>query len=478
MKVTVIGTGYVGLVTGSIFSIQGHEVTCVDIDQKKVDGLRRGILPIYEPGLEEVVELGVSQGCLQFTTDTASAAADSDVIFLAVGTPQSESGAANLAYLKTAAESIACSAKKGAIVVIKSTVPVGTNRRIAELIQAKCGHSVDVANNPEFLKEGTAVDDCLSPDRIVLGVRNKRVADVMQRLYAPLLATVEHCKVLLMEPESAEMTKYTANCFLAMKISFINEMANLCEQLGADIEEVRQGICSDHRIGWEFLKPGAGYGGSCFPKDVRALINQAEVVGADASMLQTVDEVNERQKAVIPRKVQEHFDGDVQGKKFAVWGLAFKPGTDDIREAPAIRLIESLLEAGAEVSVHDPEAMKNIEAVFGDRISYHDEKFDALRSTDALVVMTDWAEYIGIDPSIVRWHSNGAVVFDGRNCLRREWFSLANFDYYTIGQSPLKRSHAWPENRKEASHKNKHQVVPVQSTPPQSKEAYSTLVFV
>jgi UDPglucose 6-dehydrogenase len=445
MKVTVIGTGYVGLVTGSIFSIQGHEVTCVDVDQKKIDGLRRGVLPIYEPGLDDVVEMGVSQGCLEFTTDAATSAAQSDVIFLAVGTPQSESGAADLAYLEAAAESIACAAKKGAVVVIKSTVPVGTNRRIADLIKEKCGYSVDVANNPEFLKEGTAVDDCLNPDRIVLGVRNKRAGDVLQRLYAPLIASADNpCQLLVMEPESAEMTKYTANCFLAMKISFINEMANLCEKLGADVEEVREGICSDRRIGWEFLKPGAGYGGSCFPKDVRALVSQANDVDAKTDMLKTVDEVNERQKQVVPDKVLRHYDGDVHGKRIAVWGLAFKPGTDDIREAPSITLIDRLLDGGAEVMVHDPEAMENIQMVFADRISYFDNKYDAIHGADALVVMTDWSEYRGIDPGVARWHMKSGVVFDGRNCLNREWFSLANFDFHTIGQSPLKTSTTWP----------------------------------
>lgn len=439
MKVTVIGTGYVGLVSGALFSIQGHDVTCVDIDQAKVDGLRRGILPIYEPGLEDVVELGVSQGSLRFSTDAASAVAHSDVIFLAVGTPQSESGAANLEYLESAAESIACYAKKGAVVVIKSTVPVGTNQRITDLIEQKCGHSVDVANNPEFLKEGTAVEDCLNPDRIVIGVRNKRVGDVLQHLYAPLINSMDKpCELLVMEPESAEMTKYTANCFLAMKISFINEIANMCEKLGADVEEVRQGICSDKRIGWEFLKPGVGYGGSCFPKDVRALISQANDVDADSKLLTTVDDVNERQKHVMPDKVFQHFDNNVRGKRIAVWGLAFKPGTDDIREASAITLIEKLLAGGADVCVHDPVAMQNMERIFGDRIQYFDKKFDATWSADALVVMTDWAEYLDLDPGEVRWQLKpGSPVFDGRNCLNREWFDMAGFDYHTIGQAPL-----------------------------------------
>ena len=431
-------------------------------------------MPIYEPGLSEVVEMGVSRGCLHFTTNAAVAAADADCIFLAVGTPQSDSGAANLCYLEAAAESIACSAKKGAIIVIKSTVPVGTNRRIAEIVKAKCGRAIDVANNPEFLKEGTAIDDCLNPDRIVLGVRNKRAANVLERLYAPLMATADKCQLLVMEPESAEMTKYTANCFLAMKISFINEIANLCEQLGADIDEVRQGICTDRRIGWEFLRPGAGYGGSCFPKDVRALISQAAAVGGDASMLLTTDEVNERQKDVIPHKVYEHFDHDVQGKKFAVWGLAFKPGTDDIREAPAITLIEALLNGGAVVSVHDPEAMKHIEAIFGERITYHTDKFEALRGTDALVVMTEWAEYKDLDPRMVRQYSHATVVFDGRNCLNRKWFALANFNYYTIGQAPVRTSHANPQEKPTT---RRLRVVPLQPAHYQAEEVELEAAF-
>lgn len=444
MKVTVIGTGYVGLVTGSVFSIQGHDVTCVDIDPQKVDGLRRGVLPIYEPGLDEIVELGNAQGCLSFSTDAAQSATTADVIFLAVGTPQGENGAADLRYLEAAAESIACSAKKGAVVVIKSTVPVGTNQHIADLIEDKCGHSVDVASNPEFLKEGTAVDDCLNPDRIVLGVRNRRAGDILQLLYAPLLAISKKCQLMVMSPESAEMTKYTANAFLAMKISFINEIANLCEKLGADVEEVREGICSDHRIGREFLKPGAGYGGSCFPKDVRALVSQAESVEAESSLLKTIDSVNEGQKKITALKVLQHFDDNLHGKKIAVWGAAFKPGTDDIRESPTISLINSLLDAGAEVSVHDPEALQNLESIYQDRIGYHVKKYEAARDADALVVMTDWEEYKGVDPSNLRWHMNKAVVFDPRNCLNREWFALSNFDFYSTGQAPLRRLSVWP----------------------------------
>lgn len=450
MNITVVGTGYVGLVTGAIFSIQGHEVTCVDLDASKIEGLKRGKLPIYEPGLDEIVEMGVNQGCLYFTTDLSSAAADADLVFLAVGTPQSESGAANLDYLIAAAESVADVIPKGAIVVIKSTVPVGTNARIASVIESRCGRKVDVANNPEFLKEGTAIDDCLNPDRIVLGVRNKRVGDVLQKLYEPLIASANRpCPVLVMDPESAEMTKYTANCMLAMKISFINEIANLCENLGADVEQVREGICSDRRIGREFLKPGAGYGGSCFPKDVRALMSQATAIGFEAKMLNAVDEVNENQKQVIPQKVLDHFNGALQGKRITVWGLAFKPGTDDIREAPALTLIEQLLDCGAEVHVHDPEAMVNVRKVFGDTIFYHDDKYDALRQSHALIVMTDWKEYVGADPSVLRWHMQDAVVFDGRNCLSRIWFDLSTFTYFSIGQAPIQFSREWPKRKEE-----------------------------
>lgn len=444
MKITVVGTGYVGLVTGAIFSIQGHEVICVDLDEAKIEGLKRGQLPIYEPGLDEIVEMGVNQGSLYFTTDLASAASESELVFLAVGTPQSESGAANLDYLIAAAESVADAIPKGAIVVIKSTVPVGTNARIAKVIEERCGRKVDVANNPEFLKEGTALDDCLNPDRIVLGVRNKRVGDILQKLYAPLVTSAKRpCPMLVMDPESAEMTKYTANCMLAMKISFINEIANLCERLGADVEFVREGICSDRRIGREFLKPGAGYGGSCFPKDVRALMSQATAVGFEAKMLHAVDEVNELQKQVIPRKVLEHFDGDVKGKRITIWGLAFKPGTDDIREAPALTLIAQLLAAGAEIHVHDPEAMANVRKVFGDSIAYHEEKYESLHDSQALVVMTDWKEYVGVDPSVLRWHMRDAIVFDGRNCLYRDWFELSSLTYYSIGQAPVHYNQNW-----------------------------------
>lgn len=444
MKVTVIGTGYVGLVTGAIFSMQGHDVCCVDIDKSKIDGLRRGVLPIYEPGLEEVVEMGVAHGKLQFTTNVKSAAG-ADVIFLAVGTPQTASGSANLEHLESAAESIAPHVKKGAVVVIKSTVPVGTNLRIAELVKQQCGYHVDIASNPEFLKEGTAVEDCLNPNRIVLGVRNKRVSDVLQHLYSPLVNSMdESCEMLVMDPESAEMTKYTANSFLAMKISFINEIANMCEKLGADVEEVRAGICSDKRIGWDFLKPGVGYGGSCFPKDVRALISQADDVGASSELLQTVDSVNERQKGVMADKILQHFNGDVKGKRIAVWGLAFKPGTDDIRESPSINLIQTLQSNGAKIIAHDPQAAENMRSKLGDETQYVDAKYDAIWFADALVVMTDWDEYLDIDPSKLSLQLKpNAAVFDGRNCQNRDHFSIANFNYHSIGQSPLKPAELW-----------------------------------
>ena len=447
MDVTVIGTGYVGLVTGAIFSIQGHNVTCVDNNKQKIDDLWNGILPIYEPGLEEIVKDGVNLGCLHFTTDASEAVKDADVVFLAVGTPQDKDGAANLEYLIGAAESIACAVRDDAIVVIKSTVPVGTNQLITDAIEQQRGRKIEVANNPEFLKEGTAIDDCLNPDRIVLGVRSERASETLHQLYAPLTAsTSKHCPVLTMEPESAEMTKYAANCMLAMKISFINEIANLCEQLGADVNEVREGMCSDTRIGWEFLNPGAGYGGSCFPKDVRALISQGNRVGYDAQMLKTTDAVNEQQKNVVAEKVLNHFDGNISGKRIAVWGLAFKPGTDDIREAPALTVIDQLLSAGADVVVHDPEAMDNVQALLGDRVEYCDNKNAAIRQADALVVMTNWDEYTGVEPGMLRWNMNDVVVFDGRNCINRDWFAYGQSDYYSIGQAPLLRQSTHPMN--------------------------------
>ena len=405
-----------------------------------------GELPIYEPGLNEVVATGIRLGSLRFSTDAAEAAADADLVFLAVGTPQSDNGAANLDYLIAAAESIACAVSDDAIVVIKSTVPVGTNQRITDVIESCRGSNIEVANNPEFLKEGTAIDDCLNPDRVVLGVRSQRAGDLLQRLYEPLAASTERtCPILVMDPESAEMTKYAANCLLAMKISFINEIANLCEQLGADVGNVREGICTDRRIGWEFLKPGAGYGGSCFPKDVRALISQAAEVDVDTKLLRVTDEVNERQKHVMPQKVLDHFDGNLRGKRIAVWGLAFKPGTDDIREAPALTLIERLLHAGASVAVHDPQALENAWHVFGGQIEYFENKSDAIYCADALVIMTDWDEYVGIEPGVLRWCMNDVVVFDGRNCLNREWFSFGACDYYCVGQDPILRKQSWSQ---------------------------------
>ncbi len=440
MKVTVIGTGYVGLVTGSILSHQGHEVICVDVDKKRIEGLQRGKIPIYEPGLDEIVQTGVGYDALHFTTDVRSAVTDAEVVFLAVGTPQSESGSANLDYLIAAAKSIACDVRDDAVVVIKSTVPVGTNHRIGKVIEEERGSQIEIVSNPEFLKEGTAIDDCLNPDRIVLGVRSRRSEDVMQRLYGPLVATTNHpCPVLVMDPESAEMTKYAANCLLAMKISFINEIANLCEHLGADVDNVREGICTDQRIGWAFLQPGAGYGGSCFPKDVRALISQGNEAYFDAQLLKVTDQVNQRQKEIMPQKVLDHFDGDLRGKRIAVWGLAFKAETDDIRESPSLTLIDRLLEAGATVSVHDPQALQNAWEQLGAKVEYEQNKTAAIESADALVIMTDWEEYIGVEPGMLRWHMNDVVVFDGRNCLNQEWFSSGQCDYYCVGQRPLNR---------------------------------------
>jgi UDPglucose 6-dehydrogenase len=437
MKISVIGTGYVGLVTGAVFSIQGHEVTCVDIDEKKIEGLRRGVLPFFEPGLYEVIKLGIENACLAFSAEVGAAVNDADIVFLAVGTPASASGAANLETLFSAANSVAGLLKPGAVVVIKSTVPVGTNRLLAQAMTERAGRTIDVASNPEFLREGSAVDDCLNPDRIVLGVRSERVAEVLQHLYQPLTASAQRpCSEIVMDPESAEMTKYAANCMLASKISFINEIANLCEELGADVEWVREGICSDRRIGRDFLKPGVGYGGSCFPKDVKALISQAEQVGYQARMLEAIDQVNTQQKTVMARKILAHFGGDLRGKRIAVWGLAFKPETDDIREAPSLALIQMLLEWGADVHVHDPQAMENVRRLFADQLRYHTNKLESLKSADALVVMTEWKEYIGADPGVLRWYMNEPVVFDGRNCLNRDWFEPSSFTYFSIGQAP------------------------------------------
>ena len=435
MKIAVIGTGYVGLVTGTCFADSGNDVTCIDINEQKIEGLKKGIIPIYEPGLTELVERNSEVGRLKFTTDTAAGVKPADVVYLAVGTPQGDDGAADLSAMWSVVKGIAPHLRDEAIVVTKSTVPVGTNATIFGMLKELTGRECDVASNPEFLKEGAAIEDFMKPDRVVVGVRRQEVADVLHQLYEPFLRTEK--PFISMSPESAEMTKYVANALLATKISFINEMANLCERMGGDINDVRRGIGHDSRIGFAFLFPGVGYGGSCFPKDVRALTAMSADHGCEPTMLRAVDEVNERQKSVFTHKLEEHFDGQLKGKTIAIWGLAFKPRTDDIREAPALVLIDWLLQQGAKVQAHDPEALDNVKEELGDKIVYCDRRMTALEGADALVIMTDWKDYNSPDFAEMYQLMKSPVVFDGRNLYDPERMKRRGYKYYSIGRQAV-----------------------------------------
>ena len=432
MKVAVIGTGYVGLVSGTCFADSGVDVTCVDIDQKKIDALNVGTIPIYEPGLKELVLRNAEAGRLHFTTDLASAVAPADIVYLAVGTPQSHDGSADLTALFKVGEAIAPHLREDAVIVTKSTVPVGTNAKLFSQLRELTGRECRVASNPEFLKEGAAIADFSKPDRVVVGVRQQEDADVLHRLYKPFLRTDK--PFLVMSPESAELTKYVANALLATKISFINQMANVVERFDADINDVRRGIGHDQRIGFAFLFPGAGYGGSCFPKDVRAMINTFKQCGMDAEILEAVDQVNEQQKHVLHTKIFSEFGDDLTGKKIAVWGLAFKPKTDDIREAPALVLIDKLLAAGAQVCTHDPEAMDNVKEILGDKISYVDQPMDALDNADALAIVTEWSQFRTPDFEDMQKRLKTPIVFDGRNLYDSGNMARKGFTYYSIGR--------------------------------------------
>jgi UDPglucose 6-dehydrogenase len=436
MKIAILGTGYVGLVTGTCLAESGNQVTCVDIDRAKIERLNRGEIPIYEPGLAELVERNHEAKRLLFTTDLAAAVRPAKLVFLAVGTPASDDGSADLSSLWKAVDAIAPHLAQGAIVITKSTVPVGTAAAITSRLKERTGRDCDVASNPEFLKEGAAIEDFTKPDRVVVGVRRKEVGEVLRQLYAPFLRTEK--PFLVMSPESAEMTKYVANALLSTKISFINEVANLCEQMDADIDEVRRGIGHDARIGFSFLFPGAGYGGSCFPKDVRALSSMARASGVEPRILDAVHEVNQHQKTRLGAKIERHFGGALKGRTIAIWGLAFKPRTDDVREAPALVLIDRLLALGATVRVHDPEAMENVRAIYGDRIAYSELPLDTLDGADALAVVTEWGEFRTPDFEEMRRLMKSPVVFDGRNIYNPEAMKAAGFTYYCIGKRPVK----------------------------------------
>jgi UDPglucose 6-dehydrogenase len=432
VKIAVIGTGYVGLVTSTCLSESGNDIFGIDKDERKIRMLESGRLPIYEPGLLELVQRNARDGRLRFTTNLAKGIEEARIIFIAVNTPQGPDGAADLTNLWAVADALAGAATGPKIVVLKSTVPVGTNRALARRLAERAKHPIDVASNPEFLKEGAAVEDFMKPDRVVVGVRRPEVAEVLRELYSPFLRT-EH-PFLVMTPESAEMTKYVANAMLATKISFINEMANLCERMDADINDVRRGIGHDVRIGFQFLFPGVGWGGSCFPKDIQALIAMARHHEHPAEILEAVYQINERQKIVLFQKIQRHFRGDLKGKTMALWGLAFKPRTDDVREAPALALIDRLLSEGVHLRVHDPEAMGNVRSIYGDRLVYCDRPYGALEGADALAIVTEWQEFRRPDFEVMRRLLRQPVIFDGRNLYETKSMRELGFTYHGIGR--------------------------------------------
>jgi UDPglucose 6-dehydrogenase len=435
MKIAVVGTGYVGLVTGTCFAECGNDVICIDKDERKIHTLESGGIPIYEPGLSEMVLRNRKEGRLVFTTSLPEGIAPAQLIFIAVGTPQSDDGSADLSTVFAVADALGTHIDGPKIVVIKSTVPVGTNRRVGERIAARCGHPVDMASNPEFLKEGAAIEDCLKPDRVVVGVRRPEVGEVLRELYSPFLRTER--PFLVMSPESAEMTKYAANAMLATKISYINEMANLCERVGADINDVRRGIGHDARIGFQFLFPGAGYGGSCFPKDIRAIIHMSKEFASPTPLMRSVDDVNEAQKQVLVAKVKDHYGPSLREKTLAIWGLAFKPRTDDIREAPSLVLIDALLAAGVKLRVHDPEAMENVRAIHGDKLVYCDRPYGALEGADGLVIVTEWQQFRNPDFELMRRLMAQPVIFDGRNLYEPPLMAEAGFTYHSIGRQTV-----------------------------------------
>ena len=441
MRVTIFGTGYVGLVTGTCLAEVGHHVVCVDIDTAKIEGLRHGVIPIYEPGLEPMVKSNHAEGRLDFTTDAASAIAHGDVIFIAVGTPPDEDGSADLQYVLTVAKTVGTHLQRPAVIVDKSTVPVGTADKVrAAIAEAMAARGADVAydvvSNPEFLKEGAAVEDCMRPDRIVIGADSPAAIEKLKRLYAPF--NRNHERIVVMDVRSAELTKYAANAMLATKISFMNEIANIAEQVGADIEMVRQGIGSDPRIGWHFIYPGAGYGGSCFPKDVQALARTAHQHGYRAELLDAVEAVNQRQKGHLYELIVRHYGGEagLRDKTFAVWGLAFKPNTDDMREASSRRLLQQLWDAGASVRAFDPEASHEAGRIFGERddLVLCEHAHDALKGADALVVVTEWKQFRSPDFGRLRAALKDAAVFDGRNLYDPAEIEAAGLAYYGIGR--------------------------------------------
>ncbi|MBX5484457.1 MAG: UDP-glucose/GDP-mannose dehydrogenase family protein [Myxococcaceae bacterium] len=431
MKIAVVGTGYVGLVAGTCFAEGGQEVTCVDKDPRKIALLQQGEVPIFEPGLEELIRKNVAAARLSFTTDLAEAVGHAQVVFIAVGTPEGESGDADLTHVLEAAREIGQAIRGYTVVVTKSTVPVGTSDRVERILREHTDAPFDVVSNPEFLKEGAAIEDFQKPDRVVIGTTSERARAIMAELYAPFVRTEN--PVLFMDRHSAELTKYASNAMLAVRISFMNDIACLCEKVGADAEAVRKGMGADKRIGYPFLFPGVGYGGSCFPKDVKALVATGREFGLELDLLRAVERTNERQKKLLVHKAVKHF-GDLSGRTFAVWGLAFKPRTDDMREAPSVEIIEGLIGKGARVQVHDPVAMKVARRIFGDRVHYAPNPYAACEGTDALFLVTEWNEYRRPDLGRMRALMREHTIFDGRNVLNPSDVRAAGFLYFGIGR--------------------------------------------
>ena len=437
MRIAVVGTGYVGLVAGACLAETGTQVFCVDIDQDKIERLKRGEIPIYEPGLEPLVKRNVEDGRLTFTTDIADAVRNSDVIFIAVGTPPDEDGSADLRHVIDVAAQIGTHMNGEKVVITKSTVPVGTAAKVRAEIEQRTKHKVHVCSNPEFLKEGAAVDDFMKPDRVVVGVDSDYAKEVLGELYAPFVRTGN--PIIFMDVASAEITKYAANAMLATRISFMNMIANLCQQVGANVDMVRVGVGTDSRIGTSFLFPGAGYGGSCFPKDVKALIQTLGQNQVDAGILDSVERVNERQKQYILNRIVEVYGDNLKGKKFAVWGLSFKPETDDMREAASLVVVNGLLERGAEVHVHDPEAMTVARMHFGDQVTYHEDNYDAVQGADALIILTEWRPFRRPDFDQLKGTLRRPIIFDGRNLFEPGRMRELGFDYISIGRPDIRQ---------------------------------------
>ncbi|RLD92306.1 MAG: UDP-glucose 6-dehydrogenase [Bacteroidetes bacterium] len=441
MKIAVVGTGYVGLVSGTCFAETGITVTCVDIDKKKIENLKKGIIPIYEPGLENMVRRNVESGRLSFSTSLEESLVDCETIFIAVGTPPDEDGSADLQYVLAVADEIGSYMQDYLVIATKSTVPIKTAEKVREKISSalKLRSSkleFDVASNPEFLKEGAAINDFLKPDRIVIGTDSKRAEKIMKRLYKPF--TLNGHPIIFMDITSAEMTKYAANSMLATKISFMNDIANLCEVVGADVNMVRKGIGSDTRIGHKFIYPGAGYGGSCFPKDVKALIRTGDEYQRSLEILKAVELVNEKQKVVIPSKLREYYGSSLKGKKIGLWGLSFKPNTDDMREAPSIRIIEELTREGVQIRAYDPVALEEAKRILGDKIEYCTDKYEVLVDTDGLIVVTEWPEFRVLNYGVLEKLMREKVIFDGRNIYDPEELKEHGFTYYSIGRKAVK----------------------------------------